>query len=75
MPAATRIGAAIAAAGLVLLVALMWSVGVDDRQEGHARDIQSAAAGAAHIVETRLATEASTLNGLRAFILSTASAP
>ncbi len=70
LPATTRIGAAIAAAGLVLLVALMWFLGVDDRRQGHEREFQSAAAGATHILETRLAAEARMLTGLRAFILS-----
>jgi PAS domain S-box-containing protein len=70
LPAATRIGAAIAAAGLVLLVALMWFLGVDDRRQGHEREFRSAAASAAHIVETRLSAEARMLNGLRAFLLS-----
>ncbi len=70
LPGATRIGAAIAAAVLVGVVALMWFQGVDDRRLGHEAAFQAAVVDAAHIVETRLAAEAQTLNGLRAFILS-----
>ncbi len=70
LPAATRIGAAIAAAALVGLVASMWFQGVDDRRLGHEAAFQAAMVDAAHVIETRLAAEAQTLNGLRAFILS-----
>lgn len=70
LPAATRIGAAVAAVMLVGLVAWMWFQGVDDRRLGHEAAFQAAVVDAAHMIETRLAAEAQTLNGLRAFILS-----